>query len=82
MGGLVSVGASHRQNSDSALSQASNIERQNEITEKRMKQQQEQAESQQQTSAVATGATIGTQISPGWGTVIGAAVGFLGAEIF
>jgi len=82
MGGLVSVGASHRQNSDSALSQASNIERRNEMTERRMKQQQARAESQQKQSAVATGATVGTQINPGLGTAIGAAVGFLGAEIF
>jgi F0F1-type ATP synthase assembly protein I len=82
MGGLVSVGQSHRQNSDAALGRASTLEQRNKRTEKRMEQKQKAAESQQQTSAVATGATIGTQISPGWGTVIGAGVGLLASEVF
>lgn len=82
MGGLVSVGQSHRQNADAALGRASTLEQRNERAEKRMEQKQEQAETQQKQSAVATGATIGTHIAPGWGTVIGAGVGYLGAEIF
>lgn len=46
------------------------------------KEQQEAAQKQGQMSAVGTGAMIGTQIMPGWGTVIGAAIGYLGSELF
>jgi hypothetical protein len=46
--------------------------------ERKMLNEQNKAQAKTQTmSAVGTGAAIGTTILPGWGTAIGAGVGFL-----
>lgn len=63
---------------------------QNEQQREMRNDQIEQAESTQKTASVsggaAVGAQVGTQIMPGWGTLIGAGIGALagwaGAEIF
>lgn len=46
------------------------------------KEQQETAQQQGQMSAVGTGAMVGAQIAGPWGALAGAAIGFLGSELF
>ncbi len=43
--------------------------------------QADQAQKNSQMSGTATGAMIGTQIMPGWGTAIGAVIGFAAGSL-
>jgi len=64
----------------------STMEQNRNATNKRLKAQHQQAQTSATLSGAASGAMIGTEILPGWGTAIGAvagaAFGYLSSDAF
>lgn len=78
MGGLISVGRGNVNEAISGMSDQASMEQKRDMANKQM----EQAEKNQKMQAAAAGATVGTMIYPGIGTIIGGALGYLTAEVF
>ncbi len=78
MAGLIGLGQNYKQQGIQSLSRVSDLKRQREQTNDRIEQQ----DKQQTMSAVGTGASIGTMIKPGVGTLVGAGVGYLADSMF
>ena len=76
--GLIDVGASTRQQAMAGMEASAERETARENANKQLKS----AEKSQTMSAVGTGAGVGTMIVPGWGTAIGAGIGFLASKLF
>ncbi|HAT8545916.1 TPA: bacteriocin [Vibrio vulnificus] len=75
---LLSLGADTRKRALAGLKESAAREEERDQVNKNI----EQAEKQQTLSAVGTGAAIGTYVMPGWGTAIGAGVGYIVGELF
>ncbi len=78
MSGLIGTGLQYRQQAEALASKSDEMSR-DRVKEETMKKQ---AKTQNQVSLATTGATVGTQIAPGWGTLIGAGVGYLAGSLF
>lgn len=76
--GLIGTGRQYLQQAE-GLAQATDTMRNKRQVENKMI---DQAEKTQAISGVTSGALIGTQIMPGVGTAVGAAVGLLAAKLF
>ena len=71
------AGQSTKNKVTGSLKTLSDLEQNREMTNNNLEQQQKSA----QMSGTASGAMIGTQIMPGWGTAIGAAVGYVAGSL-
>lgn len=78
MAGIIGTGDQYRRNAMSGMQRASSLEQARESQNKQLAAQ----ETNQKISTTASGAMIGTMIMPGWGTVIGGALGYLLGEVF
>lgn len=78
MPGLMSVGRQYKDQGIAGLESAYAREDERDRFNKGV----EQAEYSEKLSGAASGAAIGTQIMPGWGTLIGAGVGLLASNAF
>jgi cytochrome c biogenesis protein CcdA len=76
--GLIDLGANTRKQALAGMEASSARETARDNANKQLKS----AEKSQTMSAVGTGAGFGTMITPGIGTVAGAAVGFLASKFF
>ncbi len=74
---IMQAGQSTKNKATGSLKTLSDMEQNREMTNDNLDQQQKSA----QMSGAASGAMIGTQIMPGWGTAIGAAVGFVAGSL-
>ncbi|MBH0017422.1 glycine zipper domain-containing protein [Pseudoalteromonas sp. NGC95] len=74
---IMQAGQSTKNKATGSLKTLSDLEQNREMTNNNLEQQQKSA----QMSGTASGAMIGTQIMPGWGTAIGAAVGFVAGSL-
>ncbi|NRA62489.1 MAG: bacteriocin [Psychrobium sp.] len=70
---IMDMGNSTKKQAKQSLDTLSKLEQNRE----QINAQNKQKKKGNQLSGMASGAMIGTQIMPGWGTAIGAAVGFL-----
>lgn len=71
------MGKSTKSQSKQSLNTLADMEQNREITNNQIDSQKKGS----QMSGTATGAIIGTQILPGWGTAIGGAIGLLGGSL-
>ena len=74
---LLNTGDSLKSQADGSLNTLVNMEQKREATNDQI----DQTKKSNKMSGAATGAMIGTQIMPGWGTAIGAAAGFLAGSL-
>ncbi|ANS04623.1 MULTISPECIES: glycine zipper domain-containing protein [Pseudoalteromonas] len=74
---IMNAGQSTKAKSTQSLKTLSDMEQNREIAN----DQADQAQKNSQMSGTATGAMIGTQIMPGWGTAIGAVIGFAAGSL-
>jgi hypothetical protein len=74
---IMDMGKSTKFQSRKSLTTLADLEKNREITNNRIDSQKKSS----QISGVASGAMIGTQILPGWGTLIGAGVGLLAGSL-
>ena len=74
---IMQAGQSTKNKATGSLKTLSDLEQNREMTNNNLEQQQKSA----QMSGTASGAMIGTQIMPGWGTAIGAVVGFVAGSL-
>jgi hypothetical protein len=77
MTGLVGTGQAYQDQAMYGLEQAADLEERRNMQTRRNKTSRVQSEA----SLAGTGAAIGTQIAPGWGTVIGGAAGLLAGAL-
>ena len=77
MAGLIGTGTTYRQQAEALAS------RSDDLSQRRKEENEmiDQADKQQKISLTTTGAMVGTEISPGWGTLIGAGIGYLAGEL-
>ena len=74
---IMQAGQSTKNKATGSLKSLSDMEQNRDMTNENLDQQQKSS----QMSGAASGAMIGTQIMPGWGTAIGAAVGFVAGSL-
>ncbi|WP_206015966.1 hypothetical protein [Pseudoalteromonas sp. Z1A2] len=74
---IMQAGQSTKNKATGSLKTLSDLEQNREMTNNNLDQQQKSA----QLSGAGSGAMIGTQIMPGWGTAIGAVVGFAAGSL-
>jgi len=74
---ILQAGQSTKNKATGSLKSLSDMEQNRDMTNENLDQQQKSS----QMSGAASGAMIGTQIMPGWGTAIGAAVGFVAGSL-
>jgi len=78
MAGLIGLGQNYRQQAQALAGQSDELKFRREQENQMIKN----AKIQRQASLTATGAMVGTEISPGWGTLIGAGIGLIAGELF
>lgn len=74
---IMQAGQSTKDKATGSLKSLSDMEQNRDMTNENLDQQQKSA----QLSGAGSGAMIGTMIMPGWGTAIGAAVGFVAGSL-
>ena len=74
---IMDMGNSTKSQSKQSLKTLADMEQNREMVNDQNKQQKKNG----QMSSAASGAIIGTQIMPGWGTAIGIVVGYLGGSL-
>lgn len=74
---IMQAGQSTKGKATGSLKTLSDLEQNREMRNDQAEQQQENA----QMSGAASGAMIGTQAMPGWGTAIGAVIGFAAGSL-
>lgn len=77
MGGLLGIGQAQQDSAMQGLGRSAILETNRENSNQQLKSQARQ----QTASMAASGAMIGTMIMPGWGTAIGAGIGFIAGEL-
>lgn len=79
--GLVQSGHKFKDEAMQGLSDVARLEENRDRTNENLKQEKKNTETNAVMSGATTGAMMGSQIMPGWGTVIGGVVGAVGGWV-